>query len=57
MYIYIYIIQTFKRMSTPCLSFKEVDLAIYDKTLKVSLPTSGRVMERENTKEEKIQRL
>lgn len=44
-------------MSTPCLSFKEVDLAIYDKTLKVSLPTSGRVMERENTKEEKIQRL
>lgn len=43
-------------MSTPCLFVKEVDLAIYDKTLKGSLLTSVTVTDRENTKEEKIQR-
>lgn len=36
--------------------FKRVDLAIYGKTLKVSLPISRRVMEREKAKEEKMQR-
>lgn len=48
--------QTLERLSTPCLSFKEADLATYDKILKVSLHIFRRVMERVKAKEEKMQR-
>ena len=43
----IFFIKTLKRMPTPSLSFKKIDLATYDKRLKVSLPTSGSVLETE----------